>query len=126
MRLNDQLEEMQGYLDTECSESPEEVLERIRTLAVYMSRTGKMMADSKRILRRKMASEISQTIIAIAKEQFLSAKVQNAMLEAIADEEAYTFEWCERVNKSCTHQIDALRSVLSYEKEQLRSLAYGQ
>jgi hypothetical protein len=51
----------------------------------------------------KKSAEISKTIIAIAKESHLSATVQNALLD-----------------RTCVHQIDAVRSLLSFEREGLR------
>lgn len=108
--------EIQDYLEITCSNNPEEMMERMTTLMVYMARSGEMLANAKRMLRKKKTSEISNTIISIAKEGHLSAKVQNALLESICEEECYMVNWIERINRSCTHQIDALRSLLSYEK----------
>lgn len=120
MTLTEEAKQIQSYLDTECSENPEEVLERIRTIMPYISRTAFMLAEAKKDLRRKKASEISNTIINIAKEQCLSAKVQNTLIDSIAEDEAYIVDWLERLNAAATHQVDALRSILSYEREQLR------
>lgn len=120
MNLLQEVQQIQDYLDIECSENPEEVLERIRAIMPYISRTAFMLAEAKKALRRKKASEISNTIISIAKEQCLSAKVQNTLIDSIAEEEAYLVDWLERLNAAATHQVDALRSILSYEREQLR------
>ena len=120
MTLQQEAQQIQDYLDIECSENPEEVLERIRAIMPYISRTAFMLAEAKKALRRKKASEISNTIIDIAKEQCLSAKVQNTLIDSIAEEEAYLVDWLERLNAAATHQVDALRSILSYEREQLR------
>lgn len=120
MTLQQEAQKIQDYLDIECSENPEEVLERIRAIMPYISRTAFMLAEAKKALRRKKASEISNTIISIAKEQCLSAKVQNTLIDSIAEEEAYLVDWLERLNAAATHQVDALRSILSYEREQLR------
>lgn len=120
MNLLQEAQQIQDYLDIECSENPEEVLERIRAIMPYISRTAFMLAEAKKALRRKKASEISNTIIDIAKEQCLSAKVQNTLIDSIAEEEAYLVDWLERLNAAATHQVDALRSILSYEREQLR------
>lgn len=89
MNLLQEAQQIQEYLDIECSENPEEVLERIRAIMAYISRTAFMLAEAKKALRRKKASEISNTIINIAKEQCLSAKVQNTLIDSIAEEEAY-------------------------------------
>lgn len=79
-----------------------------------------MLRDAKYALRRKKASEIGEIVVRIAKEQYLSAKAQNALVDSIAAEEHRLVDWLDRLNATCTHQIDALRSLLSYEKEQLR------
>lgn len=120
MTLQEEAQQIQDYLDIECSENPEEVLERIRAIMPYISRTAFMLAEAKKALRRKKASEISNTIINIAKEQCLSAKVQNTLIDSIAEDEAYLVDWLDRLNAAATHQVDALRSILSFEREQLR------
>ncbi|MDR2004101.1 MAG: hypothetical protein LBQ74_13800 [Prevotella sp.] len=120
MALIEEAQKIQEYLDIECSENPEEVLERIRAIMPYISRTAFILAEAKKALRRRKTSEISNTIISIAKEQCLSAKVQNTLIDSIAEEEAYLVDWLERLNAAATHQLDALRSILSYEREQLR------
>lgn len=120
MTLQEEAQQIQDYLDITCSENPEEVLERIRAIMPYISRTAFMLAEAKKALRRKKASEISNTIINIAKEQCLSAKVQNTLIDSIAEDEAYLVDWLDRLNAAATHQVDALRSILSYEREQLR------
>ena len=116
---------IQGYLEIECSENPAEVMERIHTLSVFMARSGNMLAEAKRIYRRKISSEIATTIINIAKENYLSATAQNALVSAIGEDEAFLVDKLERIHRSCIHQIDALRSILSYEKENMRITKTG-
>lgn len=125
MTLQEEAQQIQDYLDITCSENPEEVLERIRAIMPYISRTAFMLAEAKKALRRKKASEISNTIINIAKEQCLSAKVQNTLIDSIAEEEAYLVDWLDRLNAAATHQVDALRSILSFERENLRITKTG-
>ena len=123
-KLLEEAEKMQKYLEIECSDNVAEVIERIRTLSVYLARSGSMLAEAKRIYRRKVTSEIANTIIAIAKENYLSAKAQNALVSAIGEDEAFLVDKLDRINSSCVHQIDALRSILSFEKEQLKTSEY--
>lgn len=125
MTLQEEAQQIQDYLDITCSENPEEILERIRAIMPFISRTAFMLAEAKKALRRKKASEISNTIINIAKEQCLSAKVQNTLIDSIAEEEAYLVDWLDRLNAAATHQVDALRSILSYERENLRITKTG-
>lgn len=125
MTLQEEAQQIQDYLDITCSENPEEVLDRIRAIMPYISRTAFMLAEAKKALRRKKASEISNTIINIAKEQCLSAKVQNTLIDSIAEDEAYLVDWLDRLNAAATHQVDALRSILSFERENLRITKTG-
>lgn len=118
--MKEEAKKIQDYLDITVSNDPAEIYGRITTLMAYMSRSGEMLAKAKRILRDKKTAEISKTILNIAKEQCLSASVQNALLDSICSDEAFMVDWLERINRSCTHQLDALRSLLSYEKEQMR------
>jgi DNA mismatch repair ATPase MutS len=112
--------QIQSYLETTCSENPDEVIERIKDIGVCRSRTGMMLADAKKMYRLKRTSEITEKIVEIAKEGYLSAKIQNALVESIAVDEAYLVDLLDRLNASCTHEQDALRSILSYERESIR------
>jgi hypothetical protein len=116
---------IQAYLDIVCSNSPEEISDRISQLMSYMARSGEMLAQAKRLLRSRKSVEIRNTIMTVAKTERLSASVQNALLDSVCEQEAFLAEWLERVNKSCTHQIEGLRSLLSYEKEGLRLTKTG-
>ena len=118
--MKKEAEQIQSYLEIHCSNNPEEIKERINKLQVYLARSGEMLANAKRLLNDKKSSEIANTIVKIAKEECLSASAQNALVKSIAVDEQYLVDWLDRINSACVHQLDALRSLLSYEKEQLR------
>ena len=81
--------EISSYLQATLQGSPEEIQRRMADTMAYVARTGEMLAEAKRMLRKRKSEEIQNTIIAIAKENCLSAKVQNALLDSIAEEEAF-------------------------------------
>ena len=124
-QYTEELQQIQSYLEIEVSDNSEEYAERIRTLAVYMARSGQMLADAKRLYNEKMHSEMIQLIRQLTNQNGISNTVQNTLAKACASEEQYLVDWCERVNRSCTHQIEAMRSLLSMEKEQLRIAKTG-
>jgi hypothetical protein len=95
-------------------------IERGVNIAVYHARIGQMFADAKLLSRKKRSAEISNAIIKIAKENYLSAKAQNALIESIAEEELYLVDWLERLNSMCVHQMDLIRSIISKEKEEMK------
>ena len=102
--MEKEIKEISDYLNTTCSNNPAEIQERISVIMVYMMRTGEMLAEAKKILRKKKSDEIQNMIIRIAKENCLSAKVQNALLDSIAEDECYLVDRLDRLNASCTHQ----------------------
>lgn len=115
-----EIQEISDYLNTTCSNNPIEIQERISVIMVYMNRSGEMLADARKMLRMKKSEEIQSTILQIAHENCLSAKVQNALLDSIAEKEAFLVDRLDRLNAACVHQLDALRTLLSYEKESMR------
>ena len=120
MTLKEEARQISSYLQTTCQGNPQEIQQRIADTMVYVARTGEMLATAKQQLRRRKSEEIQNTIIAIAKKNCLSAKVQNALLDSIAEEEAFLVDTLDRLNAAATHQLDALRTLLSYEREGMR------
>lgn len=116
----EEAQEMQTYMQDEVSDNPAEIVERLNRLNVYQARSGYLLAEAKKRYREKRATEIANTIVNIAKENFLSAKAQNALVDSIAQEEAFLVDWLDRLNATCKHQQDTLRSILSFEKESMR------
>ena len=123
--IKQECEQMQTILELCIPTDGNGAVSHATTLAAYMARSGQLLADSKRLLRQKQVSEINKTIIAIAKEACLSAKVQNTLLASIADNEMYLVEWLDRINASCVHSIDLCRSIISKEKEEMRIVKMG-
>jgi hypothetical protein len=122
--IKDECDAIQVELETLIPDGINEVVERAKILSVYMSRSGYLLAEAKKIARSKKSSEISETIIKIAKEGFLSAKAQNALVETIAADELYLADRLDRINAACTHSIDLCRTIISKEKAEMAYLQY--
>lgn len=116
----EELKRMQSYLEEPAVNEPLALQERINNLMVLLARSAELLATAKKNLRRKKSSEIGTTIVEVATKAGLSKNVQNALLESIAEEEAFLVDWLDRINSTIVHQIDGLRSMLSYAKEELR------
>ena len=112
-------EGIQSFAEINVGDNPQEIAERITDCGVYIARTGKMLADAKYHLNTKKKDETIEIIKLISKNK-LSAKVQNAMIDSVSKDEQYLVDWIERLNRAVTHQQEAARSLLSYEKENLR------
>ena len=111
---------MQGELETLIPDDINAVIEHAKMLAILMARSGYLLAGAKKLVRAKKTSEIGETIVKIAKEQFLCATAQKALCDSIASDEMELVEWLDRINAACTHNIDLCRSIVSKEKEEMR------
>ena len=118
-----ELEEIQNYTEITCSEDMNEVAERGNDLAVYISRTGKLLADAKYHKDKKLNNDVVQNIKTILS---LSASSANKYIDTLCVEENYIVNWCERLNRACTHQLEWSRTLISKAKEELRLSGYSQ
>ena len=59
------------------------------------------------------------TIVKIAKEQFLSATAQNALVNSIAEDEAYLVDWLDRLNATCKHQQGCIKVYPQLRKKKI-------
>jgi len=126
MTAKEESQRIQDYLEITCSSDPNEIVGRISDLSVYMARTSQMLADAKKIVSELKRSGVAKQVIGMLGRGIpLSATTQKAIIDGLAVDEQYMVDWLERLNRTCVHQIDALRSVLSYEKEQLRITKTG-
>jgi hypothetical protein len=112
--------DIQAYSEITPSDNPQEIAERIISLGVYIARTGKMLADAKYHLNAKRRDETVKLVEQILSDNKLSAKVQNSLVDGLCRDERYLVDRIERLNAAVTHQQDAMRSLLSYEREHLR------
>jgi hypothetical protein len=106
---------IQDFLDLTMSEQVDEALERGNDLSVYISRTGKMLADAKYHRDELMKSEIIDVLRSTAK-QSLSASTVNKLVDAACKDANYLVTWFDRLNRSATHQLEWCRTVVSKAK----------
>lgn len=122
----EEIKKMQSDIETVCSENPEEILNRISDIMVIIARSGLLLADAKKICsvakRKFIWKEIMEPL---ASDIAISATTQKALIDSFCADEQYIVDWLERINRTATHQLDALRSMLSYEKEHLRLTLIG-
>lgn len=119
-KITDELREMQTFLEITVGGTAVEIQERISDLQVYLARSGELVAITERLMKAKKAYGLATEVLDKIKADKLSAGVQNAMLDAICIDEAFNAKWADRINRTIVHQIDANRSLLSYEKEGMR------
>lgn len=88
---------------------------RLQEIGAYMAEAGKLKGDAEYHYREKLRSELLKLLKDILPE-YSSANMQNAFIKSCANEEATLITLVDRLNASCTHQIDSMRSQLSFLK----------
>ena len=116
-QLEKEAGEIQDYLEITCSEDPEECIARGNDLVVYMARSGKMLADAKYHKDQALANSI---IRSLGEQAGAPATVLNKLVDAACKRENLLVNKIERIHRTCIHQVDWLRTVVSKAKEERR------
>ena len=115
-----ELQNIDSFLNITMSENAEEAVQRGNDLAVYVARSGKLLADSKYWLNETMKSEVMQTLVDTAKNAKATATAINALISSLCREERYLVDWCERCNRTATYQLSWCVTVISKAKEEMK------
>lgn len=116
--IKSELQEIQSFLEITMSEDANEAVLRGNDLAVYMARTGKLVADSKIHKEQKLRSEMIQEYKKLLE---LPASVAVKYTDTLVENETYLFTWATRLNASCTHQLDWCRTIISKAKAEMNA-----
>lgn len=112
-QLEKEAEQIDAFLNITCSEEPVEALNRGNDLSVYLARTSKMLADAK----YWHDEALNNSILNKLREQLdISPMIFKKFIESSIKRENYLVNWIDRLNSTCVHQIDFLRTVISYAK----------
>lgn len=115
-----ELEVIQAYEEETISEEVSKVIEYGQTLAPYISRSGKLLADAKHHLNTRMKEDTFDALRKTAKQGGATAKAINAIVDSLCAEERYLVDFAERVNRCGVHRLDWCRTLISKAKEDMR------
>lgn len=119
--LEKEAKDIDAFLNITCSDDMNEVVERGNDLAVYINRTGKMLADAKWYKDQKLKTSIIKTLQETAKMANLSTTTINKLIDANCETENYLVNWIDRLNRTATHNLDWCRTLVSKNKEEMRT-----
>jgi hypothetical protein len=123
--IHKELEEIQAFLEAQyAADLQDEVQKRFDSLGAYMARSGKLKADAE----WHYNSLVESSIMAALKkgyEERLSASTVNKFVESAARNYKFLVTWSDRVNRSATHQLECMRSVMSTLRSERFANNYG-
>lgn len=123
--IHKELEDIQLFLEASyAADLTNEVQARFDSLGIYMARSGKIKADAEWHYNSLLESSIMECLKK-GYEEKLSASTINKFVEAAARNYKFLFTWADRVNRSCTHMQEGLRSVMSTLRSERFANNYG-
>lgn len=118
-KIQTELEEIQNFLELTQSEDVNEAVYRGNELAVYMARSGKLLADAKIHREEKLNSEVMKEIKSLIS---LSASTSNKFIDTLTREENHLVNWADRLNAACSRQLEWCRTIISKGKAEMQAL----
>ena len=112
-KISKELAAIDAFLNITMSEDVQEAVLRGNDLAVYIARTGKLLADAKYHLNVKKKSEVFDTLRETA------SRAGNAIIDSLCKDEQYLVDWCDRLNRTATHQLEWCRTIISKAKTEM-------
>ena len=122
--LQNKADKMNQYLQDKPSDEPNDIIERINLLSVLISQSGECLAAANYYKDTLIHSEIMK-IMREGMVDRLSATALNKLVNALAKDESFLVNQFDRINSAAVHQLDGLRSVLSYRKTEFSTLSYA-
>jgi len=117
-QIQKELNEVQEFLELEYrGDDMQVVRQRLEDLNQWMARTGKLKADAEWHYFQNYNSSIMACIKDVAKLS-MGTSTLNKYLESCCKDYKVLITWSDRTNRSCVHQIDSLRTLISYSKSE--------
>jgi uncharacterized protein YejL (UPF0352 family) len=110
--------EVQAVLEAHYdADNPAACVDRGLIAEGYMATTGKLLADAKYHRDNFVNSAIAATIReALENSKMWSTSLISKKIEALAADYNYLVNWCERLNRACTHAVEWQRTLVSKHK----------
>lgn len=116
-------QEIQRYLEAHYNaDNGNAVVERANNIESYMAISGKMLADAKWHYNNLLQSVFISAIQQGNKER-MSTSTLNKYIDSLCKDNQYLVDWCDRINRTCTHQLEFSRTVISKLKAEIQN--YG-
>jgi len=114
--IESELKEINSYLQEQYDSRPDIIQERIKKICAYLSRSSELKANAKFLvdtISGEKAELLNREFPKIAPTKF------QEILKKHTARENMILVLSDRVNSACSHQSEALRSILSYIKAEI-------
>lgn len=116
--LTETANKMQTFLELNPGSEPNDLIDRLELLQVLVAKSGNCLADAKYYLDQRKNDSITQALKEAMAGDW-SITIIHKKIDALCRDENYLVNLFDRINRSATHQIDAVRTILSYRKTEM-------
>lgn len=116
LKLYEESLQIQSFLEITTSDNPQELVQRLTDINVYMARSGKLLADA------KMLQDDAVANIYKAKGEYIShipATVATKFISSQSGDVNYLVNLLDRINRTTVHQGDNIRTQISFAKQDM-------
>lgn len=118
-KYNDHYQRMLKYLEQPLPQEPEQLIERLNNLSVLMTRAGQYLTECQYKIDEVVDIECKVNLELMDK---FSASTFNMMIKAKAKDWNRLKTGFEKACSAAVHQIDAIRTLISFEKAKMQIL----
>lgn len=116
--IKEKAAKMQSFLEQQSGSEPNELIDRTEKLNILVAQSGKMLADAE-WYRDELVNGAIIKAIKDSMEEKLSATILNQYIKTTARDYNFLVKWIDRINATATHQLDSIRTVISYRKAEM-------
>lgn len=101
-------------------------MDQLGMLCKSMAFVNEQMAEAKKVLnKKKIVAYESLAASSIANNNYFAPSLAKDYISAKCLNEQYDYDLCERCSRTLVHTIEAIRSILSALKEEMKIQSYG-
>lgn len=101
-------------------------MDQIGILCKSMAFVNEQMAEAKQVLnRKKSAAYESLMVSSVANQQYFAPSLAKDYIASKLEKEQYDYDITERCSRTLVHTIEAIRSILSALKEEMKIMSYS-
>lgn len=116
-KLSEEYDKIYTFVTSTYNENGHELIERISMLNIYLARSGKLLAQAEYLQNSK-----TEFILSSSGVKDFSPSIQKEFIKGACKNESYLFTCLSRLNSCIMHQIESIRSQLSYLKSEMENL----
>ena len=118
-KIQIEAEQYQAELEKHIPIEINSCIEKLTTLSFIHARLGYMISKMKMYVRQIKADRLS-TYTCTVKDNYLSAKMQDALMDGFSINEVHLLETLQYQYNSCLIQMENCRTIISKEKEEMK------